>query len=107
MCGCATPSWGATLARSCFRSASCPRSAGIAPQWARLEWRSPSTSSSSSENWASGPTLVGNSFTLADVAYLPFLQFLAMLEVPVGPHLKAWAERVLARPSALATVPAR
>ncbi len=53
------------------------------------------------------PYLVGNSFTLADVAYLPFLQFLAMLEVPVGPHLKAWAERVLARPSALATVPAR
>jgi glutathione S-transferase len=51
--------------------------------------------------------LVGESFTLADVAYLPFLQFLAMLEVAAGPHVKAWAERVLARPSAQATVPAR
>jgi glutathione S-transferase len=51
--------------------------------------------------------LVGESFTLADVAYLPVLQFLAMLEVPAGPHVKAWAERVLARPSAKATLPAR
>ncbi len=53
------------------------------------------------------PYLVGNSFTLADVAYLPFLHFLAMLEVPAGPKVKAWAERLLARPSAQATVPAR
>ena len=53
------------------------------------------------------PYLVGESFTLADVAYLPFLQFLATMEVTAGPNLKAWAERVLARPSALATVPAR
>ena len=51
--------------------------------------------------------LVGDRFTLADVAYLPFLHFLPMLEVPAGPHVKAWAERILARPSALATVPAR
>jgi glutathione S-transferase len=51
--------------------------------------------------------LVGESFTLADIAYLPFLHFLAMMEVAAGPRVKAWAERVLARPSALATVPAR
>jgi glutathione S-transferase len=51
--------------------------------------------------------LVGESFTLADVAYLPFLHFLAMMEVAAGPRVKAWAERVLARPRAQATVPAR
>jgi glutathione S-transferase len=51
--------------------------------------------------------LVGQSFTLADIAYLPFLQFLAMLEVSAGPQVKAWAERLLARPSAKATVPER
>ena len=51
--------------------------------------------------------LVGESFTLADVAYLPFLHFLDMMEVSAGPRVKAWAERVLDRPSARATVPAR
>jgi glutathione S-transferase len=51
--------------------------------------------------------LVGESFTLADVAYLPFLHFLALMEVSAGPRVKAWAERLLARPSARATVPAR
>lgn len=55
----------------------------------------------------SRPYLVGESFTLADVAYLPFLHFLSLMEVAVGPRVKAWAERVLARPSAQATVPAR
>jgi glutathione S-transferase len=51
--------------------------------------------------------LVGESFTLADIAYLPFLHFLSLMEVSAGPNVKAWAERVLARPSAQATVPAR
>jgi glutathione S-transferase len=51
--------------------------------------------------------LVGDSFTLADVAYLPFLHFLEMMEVSAGPRVKAWAGRVLARPSARATIPAR
>jgi glutathione S-transferase len=53
------------------------------------------------------PYLVGDSFTLADVVYLPFLHFLALMEVAAGPRVMAWAERVLARPSAQATVPAR
>ncbi|HTB64665.1 MAG TPA: glutathione S-transferase family protein [Steroidobacteraceae bacterium] len=53
------------------------------------------------------PYLVGDAFTLADVAYLPFLHFLALMEVSAGPRVKAWADRVLARPSAQATVPAR
>jgi len=53
------------------------------------------------------PFLVGDAFTLADVAYLPFLHFLALMEVSAGPRVKSWADRVLARPSAQATVPAR
>lgn len=51
--------------------------------------------------------LVGNSFTLADVAYLPFLHFLGMLDVAAGPAMKAWAGRLASRPSAQATVPPR
>jgi len=51
--------------------------------------------------------LVGDAFTLADVAYLPFLHFLALMEVSAGPKVQAWAERIRARPSARATVPAR
>jgi len=51
--------------------------------------------------------LVGDSFTLADIAYLPFLHFLGLFEVSVGPRVSAWAERILSRPSARATVPAR
>lgn len=51
--------------------------------------------------------LVGGSFTLADIAYLPFLHFLGVMEVAAGPRVTAWAERLLARPSARATVPAR
>jgi glutathione S-transferase len=53
------------------------------------------------------PYLVGEAFSLADVAYLPFLHFLAMMEVSTGPRVQAWAERILGRPSARATVPAR
>lgn len=53
------------------------------------------------------PYLVGRSFTLADIAYLPFLHFLPLMDVAVGPHVNAWAERILARPSAQATIPAR
>jgi len=51
--------------------------------------------------------LVGDCFTLADIAYLPFLHFIPLMEVSVGPRVSAWSERVLARPSAKATVPAR
>jgi len=51
--------------------------------------------------------LVGDSFTLADITYLPFLHFLGTMEVSTGPKVQAWAARILARPSARATVPAR
>jgi glutathione S-transferase len=49
--------------------------------------------------------LVGDDFTLADIAYLPFLHFLPLFEIPVGPRVTGWAQRVLARPSAQATIP--
>jgi glutathione S-transferase len=51
--------------------------------------------------------LVGDAFTLADIAYLPFLQFLPLMEIEPGPHVAAWRTRLLARPSAQATVPER
>lgn len=50
--------------------------------------------------------LVGEAFTLADIAYLPFLHFLPLMEIEPGPRIAAWRSRLLARPSALATVPA-
>lgn len=51
--------------------------------------------------------LVADRFTWADLAYLPFLHFHALLEVELPANLAAWAERLAARPSARATVPAR
>jgi glutathione S-transferase len=51
--------------------------------------------------------LVGNQFSLADIAYLPFLQFLPLMEVTVPPVVAAWSARLLSRPSAQATIPAR
>jgi glutathione S-transferase len=49
--------------------------------------------------------LVGNTFSLADIAYLPFLHFLPLMEVTVPPAIAAWSQRLLSRPSALATIP--
>jgi glutathione S-transferase len=51
--------------------------------------------------------LVGDAFTLADIAYIPFLQFLSLMEIQPGPRIAAWSARLLARPSAQATVPER
>ena len=51
--------------------------------------------------------LVGDSFSLAEVAYLPFLAFRHLLECEIPPSVEAWAERLLKRPSALATEPGR
>jgi glutathione S-transferase len=47
--------------------------------------------------------LVDDVFTLAEVAYLPFLDLLPMLEVVPPPAVAAWTARLLARPSAAAT----
>jgi glutathione S-transferase len=49
--------------------------------------------------------LVAGQFTLAEVAYAPFLQFFALMEITPPPAVAQWSERILARPSARATVP--
>jgi glutathione S-transferase len=51
--------------------------------------------------------LVGNDFSLADIAYIPFLQFLPLMEVTPTPAVAAWSQRLLSRPSAQATIPAK
>lgn len=49
--------------------------------------------------------LVGDAFTAADLIYIPHLYFLPLMEVDVPPEVQGWAERLLQRPSAVATVP--
>jgi len=49
--------------------------------------------------------LVRDAFSLADIAYLPMLHFLPLMDIELPPNLAAWRERLLARPSAQATVP--
>ena len=51
--------------------------------------------------------LVADRFTLAEVCYAPFVQFFDVLELSPSPRVRAWAERILARPSARATMPSR
>lgn len=53
------------------------------------------------------PFLAGDRFTLADVCYAPFLQFLPTLDVAPGPAVQSWAGRVVERPSVRQTRPAR
>lgn len=49
--------------------------------------------------------LVADRFTWADLAYLPFLHFHALLEVELPPNVAAWWGRLAARESARATEP--
>ena len=49
--------------------------------------------------------LVRGAFSLADIAYLPMLHFVPLMDIELAPNLAAWRERLLARPSAQATVP--
>ena len=51
--------------------------------------------------------LAGEMFTLADVCYAPFLQFLPTLDVTPGPAVQSWAVRLVERPSVRDTRPAR
>lgn len=51
--------------------------------------------------------LVGNRYTLADIAYIPFLEFLPLMDVSVPENLVAWSARLLARPSSVETKPAK
>ena len=51
--------------------------------------------------------LVAEQFSLADVCYLPFLEFLPLMEISPPPAVAAWCERLLSRPSAARTRPER
>ncbi|MDP1691114.1 MAG: glutathione S-transferase family protein [Burkholderiaceae bacterium] len=51
--------------------------------------------------------LVADAYSLADLCYTPFLQFLPLMEITPGPAVAAWSARLLERPSAVQTAPAR
>lgn len=54
----------------------------------------------------SGKTyLVGERFTLADVCYIPFIDFLPLMEIAPPPNVASWTARLLNRPSAKETHP--
>jgi glutathione S-transferase len=49
--------------------------------------------------------MVGNQYSLVEVCYTPFVEFLPLMEITPPPGVAAWAQRMLARPSAVATKP--
>lgn len=49
--------------------------------------------------------LVAEMYSLAEVCYTPFVQFLPLMEIVPPPAVGAWAERILNRPSAVRTRP--
>ena len=49
--------------------------------------------------------LVAEQFSLVEVCYTPFLHFLPLMEITPPTGVAAWSERLLARPSAVATRP--
>ena len=49
--------------------------------------------------------LVAEQFSLAEVCYIPFLDFLPLMEVAPPSAVAAWSGRLLARQSAVATRP--
>ena len=49
--------------------------------------------------------LVGNQYSLAEVCYTPFVEFLPLMEITALPNVAAWVQRMLARPSAQQTTP--
>jgi len=51
--------------------------------------------------------LVAERYTLADLCYVPYLEFLALFELTAPPNVAAWSKRLLSRPSSIATRPER
>ena len=51
--------------------------------------------------------LVGDMFSLVEVAYAPLVHFLALIDVPVGPAVARWVAAIGERASVKATVPAK
>jgi len=50
--------------------------------------------------------MVGDRYSLVEVCYTPFVQFLPLMEVKPPPRVEAWVARMLERPSAEQTKPA-
>ena len=51
--------------------------------------------------------LANDRFSIADICYIPFLEFLPLMEIKPPPSVAAWSERLLARSSSQQTRPAR
>lgn len=51
--------------------------------------------------------LVGNRYSLADIAYTPFLEFLPLMTEAVPDNISRWRERLMTRPSSAQTKPPR
>ena len=50
--------------------------------------------------------MIGDRYSLVEVCYTPFVQFLPLMEVTPPPAVAAWSQRMLERPSAKETAPA-
>ena len=50
--------------------------------------------------------LVGNRYSLVEVCYTPFVEFLGLMEIAPPPAVAGWVQRMLDRPSAQQTKPA-
>jgi len=50
--------------------------------------------------------MVGNRYSLVEVCYTPFVEFLPLMEITPPPSVAAWVQRMLDRPSAQQTKPA-
>ncbi len=50
--------------------------------------------------------MVGDRYSIVEVCYTPFVEFLPLMEITPPPAVAAWTARMLARPSARATKPA-
>jgi glutathione S-transferase len=104
---CATCSSPATLAPSCFPNVSSPRerwnTAAIAEAKAAIEKHFVILD----RHLADKTWLVAEQLSIADICYAPFLEFLPLMEITPPPAVAAWCERLLTRPSAVATRPAK
>jgi len=50
--------------------------------------------------------MMGDRYSLVEVAYTPFVEFFPLMEITPPPAVAAWTERMLGRPSARETKPA-
>lgn len=49
--------------------------------------------------------IAGDTLTLADISYAPFLEFRALIKIDIPENIEGWSQRLLERDSAKATVP--